>query len=198
MSDRREAGDIEQPEAEPGTGARATPEPGLESQAPEPLARIEGEALEAFHRLAAEITEFRELTRRARADLDRLERRSSGRSQLPDEVLERLFPLLDGLQAAAASPAGPGFIDGLQVLGRELHSVLGALGARQYSPLPGDRFDAGRMRPEEETGDEPAEVAEVLHPGWEVGGAVVAPARVALRRLAATAGEAPGGEPSLG
>jgi len=37
-----------------------------------------------------------------------------------------------------------------------------------------------------------------LHPGWEIGGAIVAPARVALRRLAATAGESPGDEAQPG
>ena len=186
----------EEREEDAGTGSACGPGVDPPEAAAAPL--LEGEALETFQRLAAETAEFRELTRRARADRERLEQRGGDRSLLPDELLERLFPFLDGLQAAAASTGGDGFADGLEVLRRELASVLGGLGATQFSPLPGDPFNAGLMSPDQGEPAESAEVAEVLHPGWEVGGAVVAPARVTLRRQDSEAEGAPGGEPEKG
>jgi molecular chaperone GrpE (heat shock protein) len=185
-------------EREEGAGTGSPPGPGAEPPEPAAAPLLEGEALETFQRLAAETAEFRELTRRARADRDRLEQRGGDRSLLPDELLERLFPFLDGLQAAATSTGGDGFADGLEVLRRELASVLGGLGATRFAPLPGDPFNAGLMSPDQGEPAESAEVAEVLHPGWEIGGAVVAPARVTLRLQDADAAEAPSGGPEKG
>lgn len=201
MPDGRDAATKEEraaEEREEDTGTGSTPRPGVEPPGSELAPLLEGESLETFRRLAAEIADYRELTRRARADRDRLEQRGGDRSLLPDELLERLFPFLDGLQAAAASTGGDGFADGLEVLRRELASVLSALGATRFAPLPGDPFDAEVMSPNRGEPAESAEVAEVLHPGWEIGGAVVAPARVTLRRQSSEAEEAPSGEPEKG
>jgi molecular chaperone GrpE (heat shock protein) len=201
MADGRDAATAEEraaAERENDAGSGTASEIGVESPAAEPAPALEGEDLEAFRRLSAELAEYRELTRRARADLDRLEQRGGDRALLPDELLERLFPFLDGLQAAAASSGGEGFLAGLEVLRRELFSVLGALGATRITPRPGEPFDAACMTPDAGEPPERAEVSAVLDPGWKVGGTVVAPARVALREVATEEEAPPSGEPEKG
>jgi molecular chaperone GrpE len=169
-------------------------EPGRASA---PISPEDGFAV--IEKLNAENAELKDRTLRALADVENLRRRAErdagdarvyavtafARDLL--SVVDNFARALESLPAdvrAEADGAVKTLIEGVELTGRELHSVLGRHGVKKLEPK-GEKFDPNFHQAMFEMPDEttPAgTVTEVVQSGWKIGERVLRPALVGVAK----------------
>jgi molecular chaperone GrpE len=172
----------QQPEpAEPSGGAGGTGGASLVEPPEQALARLEGEVADVkdkYLRLAAEYDNFRKRALKERAEL-------WGRAQA--DVVQRLVDALDDLgRFAHVDPAqtdAKTIHDGVDMVERKVWKELEVLGVRRIDqvgvPFDPNQHEAVTTR----AADDPAQdhtVGAVLQSGYQLGGALIRPARVVV------------------
>ena len=152
--------------------------PGQLLEALAHAARERGDYLDALQRKQAEFENFRKRMMR-----DGATQRIAGHA----EVAERMLDVLDDFDRTldAAGDVDPGFLKGVQLVHDKLVGVLRDFGltriddvGRAFDP---NRHEAVQQRPADTPRDEPV-IAEVLRPGYELGGRVLRAAMVVVEQ----------------
>lgn len=155
--------------------------------------RTPGQLLHALSTTTAERDEFLDGLRRKQAEFENFRKRTmrDGASQRiagHAEVAERLLDVLDDFDRtldAASDDLDPGFVKGVALVNDKLTRVLQDFGLKRIDD-EGEVFDPNRHEavqqfPADEDLEEPV-VAQVLRPGYELGGRVLRPAMVAVKQ----------------
>jgi len=159
--------------------AENQPSPSLEEQLAEARAKL-AEQRDQMLRTAAEADNARKRaqTEAANAQKYALERFANG-----------LLPVLDSLEAAVRSAD----LSGVELVLRQLATVLDKANIREVNPAPGERFDPYRHQAMAavESNTEPNTVVSVMQKGYTLADRVLRPALVTV----AKAVEKPAGNP---
>lgn len=133
---------------------------------------------------------YLELAQRTKADFDNYRKRvakeageavARGRAELARE----LIPVVDNLERAVGSAGerpDEALLRGVELVLKDLHSVLGRAGVEQYDPT-GERFDPAwheALSTQPADGAEPGTVVETLERGYRLDDQVLRPARVVV------------------
>jgi molecular chaperone GrpE len=150
----------------------------VETEAEDPLARVERER-----------DEYLDLARRSQADFENYRKRAAKEAALAGEraksgLVRELLPVVDNLERALASAGASEqhLAEGVRLVHSELIAVLERNGVQQFDPS-GERFDPGEhealsMRPQD--GAESGVVLDVVEKGYRANGTVLRPARVVV------------------
>jgi molecular chaperone GrpE len=171
--ERVAADNIAAPRAEPAASRTAE-----QTEAEDPLARVEGER-----------DEYLDLARRTQADFENYRKRAAREAAAAGDraksgLVRELLPVVDNLERALAS-ADEGeqhLAEGVRLVHSELIAVLERNGVRQFDPR-GERFDPGEheaLSMREQDGAESGMVLDVVEKGYRANGTVLRPARVVV------------------
>jgi molecular chaperone GrpE len=147
--------------------------------------RVAAEYKDKLLRVLAEMENLRRRTEREIADA-----RAYGISAFARDILavadnmDRALQALDAEIREKADASVKGLLDGVELTERELHKVLEKNGVKKFAPL-GEKFDPNLHQAMFELPDEsrPAgTVAQVIQPGYTIGGRVLRPALVAVAK----------------
>jgi molecular chaperone GrpE len=147
--------------------------------------RVAAEYKDKLLRVLAEMENLRRRTEREIADA-----RAYGISSFARDILavadnmDRALQALDAEIREKADASVKALLDGVELTERELHQVLEKNGVRKFAPL-GEKFDPNLHQAMFELPDEsrPAgTVAQVIQPGYMIGGRVLRPAMVAVTK----------------
>ena len=147
--------------------------------------RVAAEYKDKLLRVLAEMENLRRRTEREIADA-----RAYGISSFARDILavadnmDRALQALDAEIREKADASVKGLLDGVELTERELHKVLDKHGVKKFAPL-GEKFDPNLHQAMFELPDEsrPAgTVAQVIQPGYMIGGRVLRPALVAVAK----------------
>jgi molecular chaperone GrpE len=167
--------------------AAATEEPsglqGVDAQPREPLTR------EQVEDLRRERDDLQDQLLRRRAEFEnyrkRVERdRQQAGTDAVAAMLKSLVPTLDNLDRALAAPGGEGLREGVELIRRELVSLLESQGVVQHDPT-GERFDPERHQAvthETVPGHKEGTVVEVLGKGYSYKDRLLRPALVKVAK----------------
>jgi molecular chaperone GrpE len=167
--------------------------------APGPKATTDSSDWESrFRYLLADFDNFRRRTDRDRTTV---------RAEAEASLLRRLIPVVEGFQNAEAAgkslPATDPLRRGMELLGRELDSVLRSVGfapvARVGDPFRHEEHEAvGEIAGASDISD--GAVAEIVQQGYRFQGGLLRPAKVLVARAvkAAEAPPTPSAEPGVG
>lgn len=161
---------------------------GIEEKADAKLKKLRAELMEAKN----EAAEYLAGWQRSKADYINLSRRmrEEGIANAQNGVFKMaksVISVFDSLEAAEknADEAGDAVLGGIRQVIKQLEGALGEHGITRFTPLPGGAFDPERhevvrtVATSEEKEDNT--VSETLQSGYELGGAVIRPARVAVK-----------------
>ncbi|MFQ6131748.1 MAG: nucleotide exchange factor GrpE [Armatimonadota bacterium] len=149
--------------------------PGVEEQ----LAQARQAAQEAHNNYLYAVAELQNARRRFQKEL-------ADRQQFANEqIISSLLPILDDLERAVAASRQGGDVEGLQqgveMILKQCHEVLGRFGVGRIEVGKGDTFDPHRHEVAESVADESVEegtILEVVRPGYQLHGRVLRPAQV--------------------
>jgi len=161
----------------------------VEDEAPEEAGDLISAELTAAQ---AELDEYRDTLQRLKAEFDNYKKRMLREQtalieRASGDLVRRLLPVLDALEAALASPVTETSADklreGLDLVWQQLMSVLGDAGVDRISDV-GVVFDPERHEAVMSSG--PVEsggptVEEVFRSGWALKGKVLRPAMVKVK-----------------
>ena len=163
---------VEEMKEETAETAKEAAEPPKEPTAEEKLQAELAEQKDQYQRVLAEYANYKRRTEQ--------EKEAIGKFAKAD-VLGELLPLLDNLDRAAASPDGPEYRKGIEMIVRQLHETLKKVGVTEINPL-GEPFDSdihsAVMREDAAEGVEPDTVTAVFQTGYKLGDKLIRPAMV--------------------
>ena len=157
-------------------------------------ARVAAEYKDKLLRVLAEMDNLRKRTEREIADT-----RAYGISAFARDILavadnmDRALQALDAELREKADAGVKAMLDGVELTQRELHKVLEKHGVKKFEPM-GEKFDPNLHQAMFEVPDPSltaGTVAQVVQPGYTIGGRVLRPALVAV----AKGGPKPAAEP---
>lgn len=155
--------------------------------------RTPGQLLHALSTTTAERDEFLDGLRRKQAEFENFRKRmmrdgAGQRIAGHAEVAERLLDVLDDFDRtldAASDDIDPGFVKGVRLVSEKLVRILQDFGLQRIDDegavFDPNRHEAVQQLPADEDLEEPV-VAQVLRPGYELGGRVLRPAMVAVKQ----------------
>lgn len=131
---------------------------------------------------------------RSKADYVNLQRRMREASSdvakvAVSGIVGNIIPVFDSLEAArkAAENAGEGVQKGIDQVVAQLQSSLKEHGVLRFQPKEGDAFDPERHEPMQTVATEDKNLDNTVHEcyqsGFELGGTIIRPARVAVRKF---------------
>ncbi|MSQ11099.1 MAG: nucleotide exchange factor GrpE [Dehalococcoidia bacterium] len=157
-----------------------------------------GAALTAEEQLRAELEEarqerdqFRALAQRTQADFVNFRRRMEAEREeiqkaAGDQLLLKLFPLLDDLERALqAAPEGDQpWLVGIRLIGKKANALLGEIGVQTVEPLgkPLDPWEHEVVAYHETDEHPEGQVIAVVARGYRLHGKVLRPARVVVAK----------------
>lgn len=157
--------------------------------------RVAAEYKDKLLRVLAEMENLRRRTEREIADA-----RAYGISSFARDILavadnmDRALQALDAELREKADAGVKALLDGVELMQRELHKVLEKHGVKKFEPM-GEKFDPNLHQAMFEVPDPSlaaGTVAQVVQPGYMIGGRVLRPALVAI----AKGGPKPAAEPA--
>lgn len=181
---------------ERGEDAGDAAEPsGLQAVDGAPMEPLTREQVEALRR---ERDDFRDQVLRRRADFDNYRKRVERDRQQSSidayaAIFKALIPTLDNLERALAAPTGEGLREGVELIRRDLLSLLESHGVVTQDPK-GEKFDPNRhqaLSHEPAPGQPEGTVVEVLGKGYSYKDRLLRPAMVTV-----AAGGGEGGDDS--
>jgi molecular chaperone GrpE len=163
----------------------SSPATGPETIDPTDHERVAAEYKDKLLRVLAEMENLRRRTEREIADARAYAISSFARDILAvGDNMDRALQALDTSIRDNADASVKGLLDGVELTERELHKVLEKHGVKKFDPL-GEKFDPNVHQAMFELPDEsrPAgTVAQVVQPGYMIGGRVLRPALVAVAK----------------
>ena len=185
MSKRRNGEDDPKPgEAEAVTAAdEASGLQGVDAPPREPLTR------EQVEELRRERDDLQDQLLRRRADFENYrkrverDRQQAGMDSVSD-VLKALIPTIDNLDRALDAPGGEGLRQGVELIRRDLLSLLESQGVVRHDPK-GERFDPERhqaLSHEKAPGHEEGTIVEVFGKGYTYKDRLLRPALVKVAK----------------
>lgn len=163
---------------------------------------------ERMRQLEAERDEALAKYKRALADFQNFQRRSTTNEQMARQrgmadVLRAILTPLEHLDLAVSqqppSEAERRLLDGVRMVRDEFVRALGSAGVSRVEVKPGDVFDPSRheaIMMADAPGLEANRVAQQIQPGYAVGDILVRPARVALSKGDSDAAESEAANPT--
>ena len=176
--------DTDDPNVDAAVAAESSPA-AAETIDPADHERVAAEYKDKLLRVLAEMENLRRRTEREIADA-----RAYGISSFARDIvavadnMDRALQTLDAEIREKADASVKALLDGVELTERELHKVLEKHGVRKFDPL-GEKFDPNVHQAMFELPDEsrPAgTVAQVVQPGYMIGGRVLRPALVAVAK----------------
>jgi molecular chaperone GrpE len=158
---------------------------GTDTIDPTDHARVAAEYKDKLLRVLAEMDNLRKRTEREIADT-----RAYGISAFARDILavadnmDRALQALDAELREKADAGVKALLDGVELTERELHKVLEKHGVKKFEPV-GEKFDPNLHQAMFEVPDPSltaGTVAQVVQPGYTIGGRVLRPALVAVAR----------------
>ena len=153
-------------EQEAAVPAEADVDPQVEE-----LQRQLAQAQDQYQRVLAEYANYKRRTDQEKEQLGAF---------VKGEALKALLPVIDNLERAVASPDGPEYRKGVEMVIRQFMDTLTALGLEEI-PALGEVFDPelhNAVMREDADGVEPETVTEVYQKGYRLSGRVLRPAMV--------------------
>ncbi len=153
-------------EQEAAVPAEADVDPQVEE-----LQRQLAQAQDQYQRVLAEYANYKRRTDQEKEQLGAF---------VKGEALKALLPGIDNLERAVASPDGPEYRKGVEMVIRQFMDTLTALGLEEI-PALGEVFDPelhNAVMREDADGVEPETVTEVYQKGYRLSGRVLRPAMV--------------------
>lgn len=137
----------------------------------EELQRQLAQAQDQYQRVLAEYANYKRRTDQEKEQLGAF---------VKGEALKALLPGIDNLERAVASPDGPEYRKGVEMVIRQFVDTLTALGLEEI-PALGEVFDPelhNAVMREDADGIEPETVTEVYQKGYRLSGRILRPAMV--------------------
>lgn len=161
-------------------------------ESPESEGRLTDEPASETSAMRAEMEKFKDLAYRAAAELENYKRRAvkdreEAMSALKEHMVSKMLLIVDGFDLAAAAAANvpeetqKKYTDGYQAIGRQLLSILEAMGLGAIQISINAEFhpeEQEAVMTEEVDGLSTPVVLQVLQKGYRLDGRLIRPARV--------------------